>query len=386
MAKGPSPFGEMLFDADEQAIYLFRPEADGRPACYGDCAAAWPPVLTRGRPEALAGLRPGLLGQVPRRDGTTQVTYGGWPLYTYAHEGPREVLCHDVVLNGGLWLAVGPDRRALRPDRAGTARPPPASDPGHPGEAADMDRTMTVSIKGLLVTGVVLLALLVAYLLGGAGGAAPSPAQAAPAASERPAREDVRTLRMVGTGEATVVPDQLGFTLSVTAKQPALDDALGRSSATMRRVLAALDDQGVRDADVQTTGLQMYPEYDYPSYGPPVLTGYRVTQRARVVVRELARGGEAVSTAVETGGNAVRVTDIRLGRLRPGRRAGPGPRRGGRGGHRQGRAVRRRHGADPRRGARAAGGRGRHAAAAAGPVVPAGGSRRAGRAARQGGP
>ena len=81
----------------------------------------------------------------------------------------------------------------------------------------------------------------------------------------------------------------------------------------MERVLAALDDQGVEEADVQTTGLQMYPEYDYPSYGPPVLTGYRVTQRARVVVRELAQGGEAVSTAVETGGNGVRVTDIRLG-------------------------------------------------------------------------
>ena len=113
MAKGSSPFGEMLFDTDDQAIYLFRPEADGRPACYGDCAVAWPPVLTRGRPQALAGLRTGLLGQVERRDGTTQVTYGGWPLYTYAHEGPREVLCHDVVLNGGLWLAVGPDGRAL---------------------------------------------------------------------------------------------------------------------------------------------------------------------------------------------------------------------------------------------------------------------------------
>ena len=35
----------------------------------------------------------------------------------------------------------------------------------------------------------------------------------------------------------------------------------------MRRVLAALADQGVRDADVQTTGLQMYPEYDYPRTG-----------------------------------------------------------------------------------------------------------------------
>jgi len=176
-----------------------------------------------------------------------------------------------------------------------------------------MDRSVTVSIKGLLATGLVLLALVVAYLLGSAGGTAPSAAQATPAGAEDTTETEVRTLRMVGTGEATVVPDQLGFTLSVTAKQPALDDALGQSSGTMRRVLAALSDQGVRAADVQTTGLQMYPEYDYPSYGPPVLTGYRVTQRARVVVRALADGGEAVSTAVETGGNSVRVTDIRLG-------------------------------------------------------------------------
>ena len=70
-------------------------------------------MLTRGRPVARDGLRPALLGHVERRDGTSQVTYGGWPLYFYAHEGPGQVLCHDVVLNGGLWLAIGPDGRAL---------------------------------------------------------------------------------------------------------------------------------------------------------------------------------------------------------------------------------------------------------------------------------
>jgi predicted lipoprotein with Yx(FWY)xxD motif len=110
---GDSPFGRMLFDDRGQAIYLFEPEADGRPACYGDCATAWPPVLTEGDPVARSGLRPGLLDVVERRDGSQQVTYGGWPLYFYANEGPGEVLCHDVVLNGGLWLAIGPDGRAL---------------------------------------------------------------------------------------------------------------------------------------------------------------------------------------------------------------------------------------------------------------------------------
>lgn len=174
-----------------------------------------------------------------------------------------------------------------------------------------MDRTVTVSIKGLLVTALALLALVTAYLLGGGGGTTVLPAQAAPEQSAAP--EKARPLRMVGTGRATVVPDQLGFTLSVTDKQPELDRALANSSVTMKRVLAALEEYGVRAADVQTTGLQMYPEYDYQAYGPPVLTGYRVTQRAQVRVRELAQGGRAVTVAVETGGNGVRVTDIRLG-------------------------------------------------------------------------
>ena len=179
-----------------------------------------------------------------------------------------------------------------------------------------MNGQVTVSVKGLLVTGLVLLALVTAYLLGAAGGGTP-PAQAQ---SDEPtaAVTEPGTLRMLGTGEVSVVPDQLSFALSVTDKQADLDQALANSSTTMKRVLAALRAHGVRDDDVQTTGLQMYPEYDYPAYGPPVLTGYRVTQRARVTVKELADGGRVVSAAVETGGNGVRATDLRLGVSDPG--------------------------------------------------------------------
>ena len=174
-----------------------------------------------------------------------------------------------------------------------------------------MNGTVTVSVKGLLLAGLVLLALLTAYLLGGAGGTTVVPASAAPQ-EEAAAGQGPRTLRMVGHGEATVVPDQLTFDLAVTSKRPDLDQALADSTATMKRVLGELRDHGVRAADVQTTGLQMHPEYDYPVYSPPVLTGYRVTQRALVKVHDLARGGEAVSAAVEAGGNAVRVSGIRL--------------------------------------------------------------------------
>jgi predicted lipoprotein with Yx(FWY)xxD motif len=68
-------------------------------------------VLTTGLPRARAGAREDLLGTTRRKDGSTQVTYAGHPLYFYAHEGKYQVLCHDVVEYGGTWLVVRPDGR-----------------------------------------------------------------------------------------------------------------------------------------------------------------------------------------------------------------------------------------------------------------------------------
>jgi predicted lipoprotein with Yx(FWY)xxD motif len=103
-----SDFGPMLFDRSGQAIYLFDKEATSTPRCYGACAKAWPPVLTRGSPQGSGGVRDSLLGTTPRKDGSRQVTYAGHPLYFYAHEGKNEVLCHNVSEFGGLWLVVTP--------------------------------------------------------------------------------------------------------------------------------------------------------------------------------------------------------------------------------------------------------------------------------------
>ena len=111
---GSSQFGEILFDSREQAIYLFDKESSSKPECYGECAAAWPPVLTDGDPVAGRGADARLLGTAERDDGSTQVTYKGQPLYFYAHEGPGEVLCHNVDEFGGLWLVL---------DAAGDALP-----------------------------------------------------------------------------------------------------------------------------------------------------------------------------------------------------------------------------------------------------------------------
>ena len=111
---GTSEFGRMLFDSRKQAIYIFQRDKKNKSNCYGACATPWPPVFTKGRPRAGKGVHSSLLSTIRRKGGERQVTYAGKPLYYYAHEGPGEVKCHNVNLNGGFWWAVAADGKRLQ--------------------------------------------------------------------------------------------------------------------------------------------------------------------------------------------------------------------------------------------------------------------------------
>jgi predicted lipoprotein with Yx(FWY)xxD motif len=104
-----SEFGQVLFDANGQVVYVFEIDGRNRSACESaECVEAWPPVLTREPPSAGAGADKSLLGTIRRGDGRLQVTYNGRPLYFYEHESPGEIKCHNVDLHGGLWWIVTP--------------------------------------------------------------------------------------------------------------------------------------------------------------------------------------------------------------------------------------------------------------------------------------
>ena len=108
-------YGPVLFDGRDRVLYGFtRDRRGGKSTCYGACAAAWPVYFSNGRVKALRGVKQSLIGTVRRRNGRLQVTYNGWPLYFYAHEGPREVKCQNVDEFGGLWLVVRPNGRLVR--------------------------------------------------------------------------------------------------------------------------------------------------------------------------------------------------------------------------------------------------------------------------------
>jgi predicted lipoprotein with Yx(FWY)xxD motif len=91
----------LLTNAKGLTLYWFAPDSATRSACYGSCAAYWPPVT--GAPSAGPGIT-GKLGTITRTGGTLQATYDGHPLYTYIGDGgPGQASGNNLNLNGGLW-------------------------------------------------------------------------------------------------------------------------------------------------------------------------------------------------------------------------------------------------------------------------------------------
>jgi predicted lipoprotein with Yx(FWY)xxD motif len=110
-----SRYGRILFDGRGRALYLFTRERSRTPRCYGACAEAWPPFISKRGVSAGKGATRSFVGTVRRRTGARQVTYRGHPLYYYVGDRrPGQILCQNVVEFGGTWLVVSPSGRPVR--------------------------------------------------------------------------------------------------------------------------------------------------------------------------------------------------------------------------------------------------------------------------------
>jgi len=108
---GSTEYGKVLFGPSGKVVYAFGADKSSTSRCYGVCAVAWPPLLTKGAPLAGSGIESKLLGTTKRRDGALQVTYAGHPLYYYSADKIGKVMCQHANMHGGLWLVVKPDGR-----------------------------------------------------------------------------------------------------------------------------------------------------------------------------------------------------------------------------------------------------------------------------------
>jgi uncharacterized protein YggE len=116
-----------------------------------------------------------------------------------------------------------------------------------------------------------------------------------------------RRIVVLGEGEATVKPDLAILSLSVMREAPSASDALSLDSKAMTDVIAALKASGIADRDLQTSGVQINPHYEYINQPDGTQTtkllGYQVTNTITVRVRDLSKTGEVIDKSVSLGVN-----------------------------------------------------------------------------------
>ncbi|HEX5825811.1 MAG TPA: SIMPL domain-containing protein [Candidatus Limnocylindrales bacterium] len=130
---------------------------------------------------------------------------------------------------------------------------------------------------------------------------------AAPITAADPA---THTIAVSASGKVTVVPDVARVTLGVSITKPTVKAARAAAATAMTKIIAAVKAQGVADADMQTVGLSLYPQYANGS--STRIAGYSISEQLQITIRDLDKTGDVVDVATAKGATDVNGISFEL--------------------------------------------------------------------------
>lgn len=148
-----------------------------------------------------------------------------------------------------------------------------------------------IALAALLLTA----AALVVMVFGSYGNA---PTQAADNPVEK------KTMSVSGQAKVSASPDIAYITLGVITEDKDAKTAQKANATAMDKVIAAIKGSGVKNEDIKTVNYTIYPKYDYnQKTGASVIVGYSVNNSVNVTVRDLAKTGNIIDAAADSGVN-----------------------------------------------------------------------------------
>jgi uncharacterized protein YggE len=134
--------------------------------------------------------------------------------------------------------------------------------------------------------------------------AAPAAAAAQAVQAPMPAIAGTR-LEVSATGEAARVPDLAIISAGVVTRQTTATTAIQENAARMERVLSALKRAGIEERDVQTSSINLNPEYRYQENRAPQLVGYTASNQVSIRFRDIRNTGKILDALVAEGANQI---------------------------------------------------------------------------------
>ena len=112
-------------------------------------------------------------------------------------------------------------------------------------------------------------------------------------------------LSVSATADATRVPDVATISTGVVTQAADANAAMRANAVQMDKVMAAIRAAGIAERDIQTSGINLNPQYKYVENQPPSIVGYQASNNVNVKVRDLSRLGKVLDAFVANGANQV---------------------------------------------------------------------------------
>jgi uncharacterized protein YggE len=117
--------------------------------------------------------------------------------------------------------------------------------------------------------------------------------------------DDEDTLQVSGTWTTSVAPDEAIVMLSVETKAKTSQESQQQNAELTAKVVAALKEAGIPEADITTAVYSLTPEYFYPENKEAQFADYKTTNGLRVTIRDMVHAGDVIDKASAAGANRV---------------------------------------------------------------------------------
>lgn len=110
------------------------------------------------------------------------------------------------------------------------------------------------------------------------------------------------------TKEVRSRPDEATIGAGVTTTAPTAVEAMRLNAAAMDKLIAAAKARGIKAEDIQTSGINLSPQYDYSERTPgqpPRFIGYQVSNTVRATTGKIADIGPLLDALVAAGGTNI---------------------------------------------------------------------------------
>lgn len=132
------------------------------------------------------------------------------------------------------------------------------------------------------------------------------PAMTAHAQTSAPqASADGTLLSISAEAEARRVPDMATLSTGVVTQAADSNAAMRANAEQMERVVAAIRKAGIAERDVQTSGVNLHPQYQHNNDRAPTITGYQASNTVNITVRDIGKLGQVMDALVAAGANQI---------------------------------------------------------------------------------